>query len=428
MAEKVLEFNNVGKLYMLGQVGTGTLSRDLSRWWTTRVRGKEDPYQKIGETNDRSRMGDSDFVWALKDISFSVEKGDVVGIIGKNGSGKSTLLKILSRITTPTRGSISIKGRTASLLEVGTGFHKDLTGRDNVYMNGAILGMTRQEIKKKLDDIVDFAGVARYVDTPVKRYSSGMMVRLGFAVAAFLEPEILIVDEVLAVGDADFQKRAVGKMKDISKEDGRTVLFVSHNMNSVMQLCNRGILLNNGRLLFDENIADVVAKYNGLYAETTSFEGFDGMEGVMGVRKARIYSLGPNPAIFQNSDTLIFECEVDIMKTANDLVAGVNLFSQFDGPLARSDFNDRNGLRTLEPGRYIFRYEIPPYSLSTGSYKLKFGISEYKERNVTTEKSALYFDVYAGPDNYGSMRVIRSPRFESLMRPDWFRSVERIDF
>lgn len=261
MSNIAIQFDHVGKLYQLGVVGTGTLSHDLNRWWATRVMGKEDPYLKIGETNDRSKKGTSDFVWALKDITFDVEQGDVVGIIGKNGAGKSTLLKLLSRITTPTTGVIRAKGRIGSLLEVGTGFHPEMTGRENIYMNGSIMGMTRHEISSKLDEIVDFAGVARYLDTPTKRYSSGMKVRLGFAVAAFMEPEILVVDEVLAVGDAEFQKKAIGKMKDVSQGGGRTVLFVSHNMASVRSLCSRGILLENGTLKAEGGVDDIVTMY-----------------------------------------------------------------------------------------------------------------------------------------------------------------------
>ena len=260
MSNTVIEFNNVGKQYILGTIGTGTLSQDLNRWWA-HIRGKEDPYLKIGETNDRTQKGDSRFVWALRDINFKVEKGDVVGIVGKNGAGKSTLLKILSRVTSPTTGDIKIKGRIASLLEVGTGFHPEMTGRENIFMNGSIMGMTKAEIKSKFDEIVDFAGVAKYVDTPVKRYSSGMMVRLGFAIAAHLEPEILVVDEVLAVGDAEFQKKAIGKMQDVSKGQGRTVLFVSHNMAAVRSLCTRGLLLKNGMIDFMGNIPDTLDNY-----------------------------------------------------------------------------------------------------------------------------------------------------------------------
>lgn len=260
MSNTVIEFNNVGKQYILGTIGTGTLSQDLNRWWA-RVRGKEDPFLKIGDTNDRTLKGASRFVWALRDINFKVEQGDVVGIIGKNGAGKSTLLKILSRVTSPTTGDIKIKGRIASLLEVGTGFHPEMTGRENIFMNGSIMGMTKAEIKSKLDEIIDFAGVAKYVDTPVKRYSSGMMVRLGFAIAAHLEPEILVVDEVLAVGDAEFQKKAIGKMQDVSKGEGRTVLFVSHNMAAVRSLCTRGVMLKNGMLDYIGNIPDTLDHY-----------------------------------------------------------------------------------------------------------------------------------------------------------------------
>ncbi|MBQ9338879.1 MAG: ABC transporter ATP-binding protein [Paludibacteraceae bacterium] len=256
-----IEFNHVSKQYRLGLVSTKTLSHDIRRWWITSILGKEDPYLKIGETNDRATKGTSEYVWALRDIDFKVEQGDVVGIIGKNGAGKSTLLKLLSRVTGPTTGTIRAHGRIGSLLEVGTGFHGEMTGRENIFMNGAILGMTRKEIQAKLDEIIDFSGCERYIDTPVKRYSSGMTVRLGFAVAAFLEPEILVVDEVLAVGDAEFQKKAIGKMKDVSSGQGRTVLFVSHNMTSVKSLCNTGILLENGMIKDMGKIEPIVAHY-----------------------------------------------------------------------------------------------------------------------------------------------------------------------
>ncbi len=256
-----IEFEHVSKQYRLGLVSTKTLSHDIRRFWITNVLGKEDPYLKIGETNDRASKGNSEYVWALRDIDFKVEQGDVVGIIGKNGAGKSTLLKLLSRVTGPTTGTIRAHGRIGSLLEVGTGFHGEMTGRENIFMNGAILGMTRNEIQSKLDEIIDFSGCERYIDTPVKRYSSGMTVRLGFAVAAFLEPEILVVDEVLAVGDAEFQKKAIGKMKDVSQGQGRTVLFVSHNMESIRNLCNTGVLLENGIMKYRGDIASTVSKY-----------------------------------------------------------------------------------------------------------------------------------------------------------------------
>jgi lipopolysaccharide transport system ATP-binding protein len=256
-----IQFENISKQYRLGLVSTRTLSHDLNRWWKMNILGKEDPYLKIGSVNDRSLKADSEYVWALRDINFEIEQGDVVGIIGKNGAGKSTLLKILSKVTAPTTGTIKARGRIASLLEVGTGFHPEMTGRENIYMNGSIMGMRKAEITRKFDEIVDFAGVERYIDTPVKRYSSGMTVRLGFAVAAFLEPEILVVDEVLAVGDAEFQKKAIGKMQNVSKSDGRTVLFVSHNMSAIQSLCNQCFLLDNGQITDQGQSEEVINRY-----------------------------------------------------------------------------------------------------------------------------------------------------------------------
>lgn len=260
MSNIAIKVENISKAYQLGEFSTGTVTNDIERWFA-KVRGKEDPFLKIGETNDRTSIGVSNIVWSLKDMNFEIKQGDAVGIIGRNGAGKSTLLKVLSRVTAPTTGSIKLKGRIASLLEVGTGFHPELTGRENIFLNGAILGMRKHEIKKHFDAIVDFAGVERYIDTPVKRYSSGMYVRLAFAVAAHLESEILIVDEVLAVGDAEFQKKCLGKMEDVSKGEGRTILFVSHNMSSIMTLCNKGILLNKGKVELDGTASDCVTTY-----------------------------------------------------------------------------------------------------------------------------------------------------------------------
>jgi lipopolysaccharide transport system ATP-binding protein len=261
MSDVIFKVENVSKQYQLGTFGTKTIGGDAQRWWTTKILGKEDPFLKVGQTNDRTSKGKAEFVWALKDINFEVKRGEVVGIIGKNGAGKSTLLKLLSRITSPTTGSIKSAGRMASLLEVGTGFHPELTGLENIYLNGAILGMTKAEINRKLDEIIDFSGCALYIDTPVKRYSSGMKVRLGFAVAAFLDPEILIVDEVLAVGDAEFQKKAIGKMKEVSQGGGRTVLFVSHNMASIHALCSSVIFMENGRIKEIGETAQIIKKY-----------------------------------------------------------------------------------------------------------------------------------------------------------------------
>jgi lipopolysaccharide transport system ATP-binding protein len=262
MKQLAIKAENISKQYRLGEVGTGTLSHDLNRFWH-KVRGLEDPYLKIGEANDRSSKGESDYVWSLRDINFEIEQGDAVGIIGRNGAGKSTLLKLLSKVTKPTTGSFKVNGRIASLLEVGTGFNPEMTGRENIYLNGAILGMRRHEITRKMDEIIDFSGVERYIDTPVKRYSSGMYVRLAFAVAAHLESEILIVDEVLAVGDAEFQKKCLGKMGDVSKGEGRTVLFVSHNMGAIQKLCNNSIYLNKGQLVNIDNTKIIVSEYLG---------------------------------------------------------------------------------------------------------------------------------------------------------------------
>ena len=255
-----IQIQNLSKAYQLGQIGTGTISRDIERWWAS-IRGKEDPFLKIGEENDRTSKSNSNIVWSLKDINIEIQQGDAVGIIGRNGAGKSTLLKLLSRVTAPTTGTIKAKGRIASLLEVGTGFHPELSGKENIYLNGAILGMRKKEIDKKLEQIIDFSGVERYIDTPVKRYSSGMYVRLAFAVAAHLDSEILIVDEVLAVGDAEFQKKCLGKMGELSKTEGRTVLFVSHNMTAVLNLCNLGIVLKNGKIDFLGNVENSIQFY-----------------------------------------------------------------------------------------------------------------------------------------------------------------------
>ena len=370
-----IEFNNISKIYRLGMVGTGTLAHDLKRWWTMNVRGKEDPYLTIGETNDRSTKGESEYVWVLREIDLKVEQGDVVGIIGKNGAGKSTLLKILSKVTAPTTGTIRARGRIGSLLEVGTGFHPEMTGRENIYMNGAILGMTKAEITKKLDEIVDFSGCERYIDTPVKRYSSGMMVRLGFAVAAHLDPEILVVDEVLAVGDAEFQKKAIGKMQDVSRCEGRTVLFVSHNMDAVINLCQRGILLNNGRIEYNGTAAETVNKYlqgsqilssyrNADKTNSLSVSSVEFMGNVSNV--GGLFSFNENvrlrATISRNMDTLIDSTTVVgiCIKTASDRMICFNEFP----------------LKKLQNSTSIsFDLTYPPSILMPGNYKIHIAIS-----------------------------------------------------
>ena len=418
MSNIAIEFDNVGKMYRLGRVGTGTLSHDLNRWWTMNILRKEDPYLKIGETNDRSTKGHSDYVWALRNISFKVEQGDVVGIIGKNGAGKSTLLKLLSRITSPSTGSIRYNGRIASLLEVGTGFHPEMTGRENIYMNGSIMGMTKKEITRKLDEIVDFAGVERYLDTPVKRYSSGMTVRLGFAVAAFLEPEILVVDEVLTVGDAEFQKKAIGKMKDVSQTGGRTVLFVSHNMASMQRLCTNGVLLEHGCLKYRGTISDTIKEYLTDYIRQSEFEGVDGNEDVLYLSKAKVYSDSTDGVIY-NNNAIFIEYDITVKKSIPSLVCGFNIYSSYQTPLARADYNDRNQQTTLAIGTYHLKFKIPPYTLANGDYTIKFDVAERNLKRYTTEKSQLTFSVQQGNDGFGNVFAENIPIKSSIIHPDW---------
>jgi len=334
----ILNAENISKQYRLGQVGTGTMAHDLNRWWH-QIRGKENPYLKIGDTNDRSTKGESDYVWALQDINFEVQRGEILGIIGKNGAGKSTLLKILSRVTAPTTGSIKFGGRVASLLEVGTGFNGEMTGRENIYLNGAILGMTKKEITSKIDEIIDFSGCERYIDTPVKRYSSGMYVRLAFAVAAFLEPEILIVDEVLAVGDAEFQKKAIGKMQDISREGGRTVLFVSHNMDSIMRLCSKSILLKNGRIIEYDITSKVIDNYLKSEYGTTSMKTWEGQN--TGNNLVKIIDVKAHNNQYKVKDNFKITEIVGITVSYEVIEEGNKLHAAFN-------FYDRNGINIFD--------------------------------------------------------------------------------
>ncbi len=307
-----IKATNISKAYQLGKIGTGTLSRDVERWFS-RIRGKEDPFLKIGETNDRSQKGKSDVVWSLKDVNFEIEQGEAIGIIGPNGAGKSTLLKILSRVTTPTTGNIIGNGRIASLLEVGTGFHSELTGRENIYLNGAILGMKKKEITRKFDEMVDFSGVERYIDTPVKRYSSGMYVRLAFAVAAFLESEILILDEVLAVGDADFQKKCFGKIGEVSEHGGKTVLFVSHDLNAVSSLCKKGMLLNKGQVELSGKISSIISTYLSKNINSPIYEAAEEEPGLTYIRSIRVMNgLQQVKSDFTVNDDIYLDIELAI--------------------------------------------------------------------------------------------------------------------
>ena len=409
MSQTAIQFDNVGKLYRLGTVGTGTLSHDLNRWWNMRVRHREDPFMKVGETNDRATRGHSHYVWALKDVSFSVEQGDVVGIIGKNGAGKSTLLKLLSQITSPTTGVIRARGRIGSLLEVGTGFHPEMTGRENIYMNGSIMGMTRQEINRKLDDIIDFAGVARYIDTPVKRYSSGMTVRLGFAVAAFMEPEILVVDEVLAVGDAEFQRKAIGKMQDVSRGEGRTVLFVSHNMAAVRNLCQKGIVLKDGMVNFVGMADSAVDHY---LAEGVSLQENKYITDYIGKRKKyiEISEIRINDTPLSTTTLRPDKKHLDLLikgNTKEPIKCEVKLIlKKMDGTPMASLIEGRYKGRLYEfaPGNFTVEKHIRlPRYMADGSYTIDLWLHQptvqdfFEARNCMTIRIEGFYEQYALP-------------------------------
>jgi lipopolysaccharide transport system ATP-binding protein len=401
-----IEFENISKQYRLGLVSTGTIAHDLNRWWTMNILRKEDPYLKIGETNDRSKKGNSEYVWALKDINFKVEQGDVVGIIGKNGAGKSTLLKLLSRVTIPTTGEIRARGRIASLLEVGTGFHPEMTGRENIYLNGAIMGMTKAEVSNKLDEIVDFSGCERYIDTPVKRYSSGMTVRLGFAIAAHLEPEILVVDEVLAVGDAEFQKKAIGKMKDVSQGGGRTVLFVSHNMAAVKSLCKKGVLLENGMVKETGLIDDIVGHYLRGDSEIANYrcwktpqikgQGFELLK--MGVRKRN----GDwNDVIGVDS-----EIELSVMYRLTSPYEKLHLTFHLKNEQGQKIFSFSGGGTDVplyhDSGVYEQKCHIPSHFLNWGSYSVDIYVVVNQHHSFVRDFDVVSFTVVNGSNAIGT--------------------------
>ncbi len=415
-----LKAENISKQYRLGQVGTGTISHDLNRFWY-KVRGKEDPYLKIGEANDRTSKGESEYVWSLQDINFEIEQGDAVGIIGRNGAGKSTLLKLLSKVTKPTTGKIYTKGRIASLLEVGTGFHPEMTGRENVYLNGAILGMTRKEITRKFDEIVDFSGVERYIDTPVKRYSSGMYVRLAFAVAAHLESEILIVDEVLAVGDAEFQKKCLGKMDDVSKGEGRTVLFVSHNMASVRELCNKGVYLDQGKIAHTGNINDCINLYNGNLEFNKAWDGIIENEN-LSILHTEVFNETKSQIL--NSDNIHINIELEIKQHIPSLVVGFYIKSNFDDNIIRCFYNDYNDLNTIPIGKHTIKFKIPSYFLAEGVYRVIFDIAIPQREEFSKTKCDLMFDVEA-PSRLGNAYLnAKFQTFGSIVRSNLFVGID----
>lgn len=413
----VIKVENLSKQYRLGNVGLGSLSHDLNRWYQTTLRGREDPYLKIGEANDRSVKGESDYVWALQNINFEVKQGEVLGIIGRNGAGKSTLLKILSRTTTPTTGQIKIKGRVASLLEVGTGFHPELTGRENIFLNGAILGMTKREIKFKFDEIVDFAGVERYIDTPVKRYSSGMYVRLAFGVAAHLEPEILIVDEVLAVGDAEFQKKALGKMKDVSGKDGRTVLFVSHNMAAVSNLCNKGILLVNGTVKVNSTIEDTINQYQ-IFNQSVSDELNNYNRkgtGACRINKVTITKDGQESDILKLGDNINVEMYLDNLsgKEIKNLRIIIGVYNAIDEGFLRFDSKTTDELITVsEIGSKIICRIDEHLNIKPDQYTMNIAIMKGEEMiDYVSHIGKFYIENF---DYYGTGQTIANPELSKV--------------
>lgn len=377
MGNKVLSVEGLTKSYHLGQIGTGTLSRDLDVWWA-KVRGKPNPLLKIGQTDHGNQDGQT--LWALKDVSFQVQQGEVLGIIGRNGAGKSTLLKILSRVTAPTSGQVKVKGRIASLLEVGTGFHPELTGRENIYLNGAILGMTRQEVQRKFDEIVSFAEVEKFVDTPVKRYSSGMYVRLAFAVAAHLESEILLVDEVLAVGDVEFQKKCLGKMGEVSQA-GRTVLFVSHNMGAVSNLCPRVLLIEQGTIVCDDVSLTTIREYynrekKNIKGAVADLRNRPRKYGDGSVQIEELITLGKNEVPqeeFLFSEPIKIQISIRSNVHIPNAIVGIAVKSYEGSVLFTSHWNDDGVPKNIVPGINVASCFIDPNLLLPGQYHLDVG-------------------------------------------------------
>ncbi len=417
MTNLAIKAENISKQYRLGEVGTGTLSHDLNRLWH-KIRGKQDPYLRVGESNDRTKKSTTDYVWSLRDLNFEIEQGDAVGIIGRNGAGKSTLLKLLSKVTKPTTGNFKINGRIASLLEVGTGFNPEMTGRENVYMNGAMLGMRRDEIKRKFDEIVDFSGVEKYIDTPVKRYSSGMYVRLAFAVAAHLESEILIVDEVLAVGDAEFQKKCLGKMGSVSEGEGRTVLFVSHNMSAITALCNKGLYLNKGEIASKGIIGDVLKDYHNSINENDVISYYNvGDLAVGGFKFTNLSNLGFS--VIQTGDllSLKFKIKNNYSKKCN-IEFNIEFFdsSEIDIFCVGNEFN--NKVLEIEPSseteiRIQFKINLIP-----DKYYMKVWINNFTTFETNYTDLFFGFEVEYG-DIFGTGKQPKKENSHGFVIPEY---------
>lgn len=412
-----LSIEHLSKIYRLGQIGTGTLSRDLEVWWAS-VRGKPNPLLRIGEREQVNPKGDE--LWALRDVSFRVQQGEALGIIGRNGAGKSTLLKILSRVTAPTSGKVKVKGRIASLLEVGTGFHPELTGRENIYLNGVILGMSRREVAHKFDEIVDFAEVAQFIDTPVKRYSSGMYVRLAFAVAAHLDPEILVIDEVLAVGDVAFQKKCLGKMGDVTKA-GRTVLFVSHNMGAINQLCPKAVLLRQGTVAAMGETQDVINDYlqgqeSGLDQEAHLDVKSDGK-----ITSIRVEDAQGNPRTdFGVGEDFIVKFTADVPDHVRKTVAGLEV-SSLDGQKLLNLRSDGQGVvfeSAQRLGRLVFSVKVPGLPLYPGVYSVEPWYAEYRGKRIDHVFNAIKISIYP-KGKFASEKFIQPGRGVILVDCEW---------
>lgn len=425
MSITVIKVEDLGKLYRLGEIGTGTISHDLNRWFA-RIRGKEDPFAKVGESNDRSTKANSDYVWALKDINFDISEGEAIGIIGRNGAGKSTLLKLLSKVTSPTTGQVKVKGRIASLLEVGTGFHPELTGRENIFLNGAILGMTKSEIKRKFDEIVAFAGIERYIDTPVKRYSSGMYVRLAFAVAAHLESEIMIVDEVLAVGDSDFQKKCLGKMEEVTHKEGRTVLFVSHNMAAVNSLCTRAVVVEKGSIIFNGDVSKGIFTYLELNRQNSMVD-LESRKDRTGNQKIKFITSWIETADGTKADNFVSGQDMyiiaELLNTTREKVKGSFsvAFAVYDYlGYQLTDLGNKYalGATILEiNNKVIVRCHIPSVALNEGSYRYNVYCSMDNEVLDGLEYVG-YFQVNPG-DYYGTGKLPDKSQGAVLFKQNW---------